>query len=83
MSMYLTRTKLRTLFGDGTAILHGHPSYAKGKPLQGKGITVISQLLQETEYWSRPGNQTRDLPLCSQALYRLSCSPATPAAVKK
>ena len=42
--------------------------------LQGKGSTFISQLFWDPEYWSAPGNRTRDLPLCSQALYRLSLS---------
>ena len=31
-----------------------------------------SQLFQNPEYWSGPGNQTCDLPLCSQVLSRLS-----------
>ena len=31
--------------------------------LQGKGSTFISQLFQDPEYWSGPGNRTRDLPL--------------------
>ena len=45
--------------------------------LQGKGstfatLTFISQLSLDPKYWSGPGNRTRDLPLCSQALHRLS-----------
>ena len=54
--------------GDGTAILRGHPSHMK---VQGKGSTFISQLFPDPEYWPGPGNRTRDLPLCSQALSRL------------
>ena len=40
--------------------------------LQGKGITFISHLFWDAEYWCGPGNRTRDLPLYSQALNRLS-----------
>ena len=35
---------------------------------------LISQLFKDSEYWCGPWNRTRDLPLCSQALYRLSWS---------
>ena len=57
---------------DGTAILRGHPNHAKVYRLQGKGSIFISQLFQDPEYCSGSGNRTHDLPLCSQALYRLS-----------
>ena len=40
--------------------------------LQGKGSIFISQSFWDPEYWSGPGNRTRDLPLCSQALYQLN-----------
>ena len=33
--------------------------------LQGKGTHLISQLFQDPDYWSGPGNRTRDLPLFS------------------
>ena len=52
---------------DGTAILHGHPRSSK-REVQGKGSTFISQTFYDPECWSGPGIQTRDLPLCSQAL---------------
>ena len=45
----------------------------KSSRFQGKGSNFISQLFQDPEYRSVPaGNWTRDLPLCSQAFYRLS-----------
>ena len=37
-----------------------------------QGGTFIFQLFLDPEYWSGPGNRTRDLPLFSQVLYRLS-----------
>jgi len=37
--------------------------------LQGKGSTFISQVFEDPECWSSPGNRTHDLPLCSQAPY--------------
>ena len=33
--------------------------------LQGQGTHLISQLFQDPDYWSCPGNRTRDLPLFS------------------
>ena len=68
MSMYLTRRYLRILFGEGTAILHGHPSYAKGKPLQGKGSTFISQLLKKLSICPAPGIE----PSTSRSAVKLS-----------
>ena len=38
-----------------------------------KIVTEISvQKVSSPECWSGPGNRTPDLPLCSQALHRLS-----------
>ena len=37
-----------------------------------KGSTFTSDIFQDPEYSSGPGNRTRDLPLCGQALYRLN-----------
>ena len=53
--------------GEGTAILHGHLSLGEPAACSAK---VISSFLSyfKTEYWSGPGNQSHDLPLCSQAL---------------
>ena len=39
---------------------------AKGVP------SFLSYFTEDLEYWSGPGNQTHDLPLRSQVLYRLS-----------
>ena len=39
---------------------------------QGRASTFMSQLFQDPEYWSHPGNRARNLRLCSQVLYRLS-----------
>ena len=75
-STYTLRTNWGQYFtsptGDGTTILRGDPRHERSSCLHGKGSNFISQLFEDTEYWSGPGNQTRDLPLCSQALYRLS-----------
>ena len=38
--------------------------------LQCKGSTFISQLFQDPEYWSGPGNRTRDFPFRCRMLYR-------------
>ena len=75
----------KVLIGDttfGAIILRGHPSHAKVSPFAGQRkhphfsiiLRLISQLFYDPEYWSGPRNQTHDLPLCSQALYRLSLS---------
>ena len=37
-----------------------------------KGSTFTSDIFQDPEYSSGPGNRTRDLPLSGQALYRLN-----------
>ena len=37
-----------------------------------KGSTFLSQSFKDPEYWFGPGNRARDLPLGSQALYRLN-----------
>ena len=59
--------------GDGTAILRDHPRATRGASrLQRKRGTFFSQLFGDPEYCSGLGSRTRDLPLCSQALYRLS-----------
>ena len=61
--------------GDRTAILRGQRTT---EPREGpaacsaKGVPSFLSYFQDPEYWSGPGNRTRDLPLCSQALYRLS-----------
>ena len=39
---------------------------AKGVP------SVLSYFTEDPEYWSGPGNRTRDLLLYSQVLYQLS-----------
>ena len=40
--------------------------------LQGKDSIFIAQLFYDPESWSCPGDRTRDLPPCRQALYRLN-----------
>ena len=42
--------------------------------LQGKDSIFIAQLFYDAESLSGPGDRTRDLPPCSQALYRLNKS---------
>ena len=56
------------LFRDGTAILHGYPSYAKGKPLLGKGSTFISQLLKKLSICPAQGIE----PATSRSAVKLS-----------
>ena len=48
--------------GDGTAIFRGHPNHAVRREYLHFSVIL------------RPRVLTRDLPLCSQALYRLSLS---------
>ena len=58
--------------GDGAAILCGHPSHLKVSLAVWSAkacSTFISQLFFKTF-----SIRTRDIPLCSQALYRLSLS---------
>ena len=73
----------KALIGDTIRFLRflletGPPFYVviratqRSSHLQGKGSTFISQSVLGPECWSGPGIQTCDLPLCSQALYRLS-----------
>ena len=50
------------------------------EPLEGlaacskKEVPSFLSYFEDTENWSGPGNRTRDLPLCSQALNQLSLS---------
>ena len=65
-------TIFTSLTGDGTAILRGHPSHEKVQPLKEKW-----DYLHFSDIFKRPwlmANRTRELSLCSQALYRLSWS---------
>ena len=56
--------------GDGTAVLRDHPrATRRASRLQGKGGTFFSQLFWDPEYCCGLGSRSRDLPLCSQALY--------------
>ena len=57
---------------DWTAILRVLQATWRSSRLQCKGSTFISELFQDREYWSGPGNRAGNLPLSSQALYRLS-----------
>ena len=57
---------------DWTAILRVLQATGRSSRLQCKGSTFISELFQDREYWSGPGNRSGNLPLSSQALYRLS-----------
>ena len=66
-----------TLFTSPTR-LTGPPFYVvsratrRSSRFQGKGSTFISQLLWDPDYWSSPGNRTRDLLLSNQTIYWLS-----------
>ena len=75
LSVNVFSTKVLTV---DTIFTTGPPFYVviratrRSSRLKDKGSTFISQLFKDPEYWSGPGNRARDLPLCSQALYRLS-----------
>ena len=59
-----------TLTGDGTAILRGHPSYAKVYLLERQRDYLPFLVILSP--WSGPGNPTHELPLYRLALNRLS-----------
>ena len=44
----------------------------RSRRLQGKDSIFIAQLFYDPENWSGAEDRTRDLPPCSQALYRLN-----------
>ena len=59
VNVFSTKALITSPTGDGTAI------YVVIRATRGSSVKA-------DEYWSGPGNRTRDLPLCSQALCRLS-----------